>query len=357
MGHIMPMPDMSEWPMNCDLERQIMPPPYVIGIGRPKKARTRGADEEVNPNKQIRLCFKCKQPGHNTKTCKGLPTAKKDKYGKKSQEETQGSQASAPVLEEALESTEASQASSSKAAKRVCSKCNHPGHNTKTCKDEALKSTQASQVSAPIPEEALESTQSASSKVAQKVCSKCNQPGHNAKTCKSKQYVESTSEGPAPTEASKAKSSTKSKMSVTKSTTEAAPKSSLQASQASSSTPQSTAQPATLTFGPPRAPEQKAHIWYFLSKQLGKSSTSMLEAAELTFTDGGTVRAPIATKRPRPHGSGSTPFKPAGPASQPWVPPGQVGDATFKATKKILPPLAPDPLPTSRKKFQVVRPK
>ncbi|KAF9605257.1 hypothetical protein IFM89_015149 [Coptis chinensis] len=77
MGHIMPMPDMSEWPMNCDLERQIMPPPYVRGIGRPKKARTRGADEEVNPNKQIGLCSKCKQPGHNSKTCKGLPAAKR----------------------------------------------------------------------------------------------------------------------------------------------------------------------------------------------------------------------------------------------------------------------------------------
>ncbi|KAF9599083.1 hypothetical protein IFM89_033690 [Coptis chinensis] len=91
MGHIMPMPDMSKWPMNCDLERQIMPPPYVRGIGRPKKARTRGADEEVNPNKQIRLCSKCKQPGHNAKTCKGLPATKKDKHGKKSQEETQAS--------------------------------------------------------------------------------------------------------------------------------------------------------------------------------------------------------------------------------------------------------------------------
>ncbi|KAF9611997.1 hypothetical protein IFM89_037280 [Coptis chinensis] len=237
MGHIMPMPDMSEWPMNCDLERQIMPPPYVRGIGRPKKARTRGVDEEVNPNKQIKLCSKCKQPGHNAKTYKGLPTTKKDKHGKKSQEETQASQASAPVP------------------------------------DEAKKSTQASQVSAPVPEEALESTQSASSKAAQ------------------------------------------------------------------------------------RAPEQRHTFGDFLSKQSGKSSTSVLEAAELTFTAGGTVRAPVATKRPRPHGPGSTPFMPAGPTYQPWVPPGQVGDAPFKATKKILPPLAPGPLPTSRKKFQVVRPK
>ncbi|KAF9595065.1 hypothetical protein IFM89_036524 [Coptis chinensis] len=223
MGHIMPMPDMSEWPMNC--------------------------------------------------TCKGLPAAKKDKHGKKSQEETQASQASAPIPDEALESTEASQASSptqassSKAAKRVCSKCNHPGHNAKTCKglptakkdkhdkksqketqasqdsapvsDEAKKSTQGSQVSAPVPEEALESTQSASSKAAQRV-------------------------------------------------------------------------------------------WQ-----------------------------PIATKGPRPHGPGSTSFmpKPDPKSLKFWVPPGQVGDALFKATKKILPPLAPGPLPTSRKKFQVVRPK
>ncbi|KAF9620619.1 hypothetical protein IFM89_013645 [Coptis chinensis] len=271
-----------------------------------QKARTRGADEEVNPNKQIRLCSKCKQPGHNAKTCKGLPAAKKDKHGKKSQEETQ---ASAPVPDEALESTEASQASSptqassSKAAKRVCSKCNHPGHNTKTCK--GLPTTKKDK--------------------------------HGKKS----QEKTQASQASAPTEASKAKS-------ATKSTTEAAPKSSFQASQASSETPQSTAQPATLTFGPPRvrrsktaqaqvfkAPEQRHTFGDFLSKQPGKSSTSVLEAAELTFTAGGTVRAPIVTKRPRPHGPGSTPFMPAGPASQPWVPPGRVGDAPFKATKKI----------------------
>ncbi|KAF9587346.1 hypothetical protein IFM89_001336, partial [Coptis chinensis] len=233
---------------------------------------------------------------HNAKTCKGLPAAKKDKHEKKSQEETQASQASAPVPDEALESIESSQTSSP--------------------------------------------TQASSSKGAKRVCSKCNHPGHNAKTC----------QGTAPTEASKAKS-------ATKSTIEIALKSSLQASQASSETPQSTAQPATLTFGPPRAPEQRHTFGDFLSKRSGKSSTSVLEAAELTYTTGGTVRAPIATKRPTPHGPGSTPFMLAGPASQPWVPPRQVGDAPFKATKKILPILAPGPLPTSRKKFQVVRPK
>ncbi|KAF9625835.1 hypothetical protein IFM89_027433 [Coptis chinensis] len=223
MGHIMPMLDMCEWPMNCDLERQIMPPPYVRGIGRPKKARTRGADEEVNPNKQIRLCSKCKQPRHNAKTCKGLPAAKKDKHGKKSQEETQ---ASAPVPDEALESTEASsptQASSSKAAKRKDKHGKKSQEKTQASQasapvpDEAKKSTQASQVSAPIPEEALESTQSKSPKATQ------------------------------------------------------------------------------------RAPEQRHTFGDILSKQPGKSSTSVFEAAELTFTTGGTVRAPIATKRPRPH--------------------------------------------------------
>ncbi|KAF9620997.1 hypothetical protein IFM89_015819 [Coptis chinensis] len=170
MGHIMPMPDMSEWPMNCDTMPRL--------------------------------------------ACKGLLAAKKDKHGKKSQEETQ---ASAPVPDEALESTEASQASS-------------------------------------------------------------------------------------PTQASSSKA----------------------AKRASSETPQSTAQPATLTFGPPRvrrsktaqaqvfkAPEQRHTFGDFLSKQPGKSSTSVLEAPELTFTAGGTVRAPIVTKRPKPHGPGSTPFMPA----------------------------------------------
>ncbi|KAF9597735.1 hypothetical protein IFM89_021222 [Coptis chinensis] len=67
-----------------DIERQIMPLSYVSGIGRPKKARTRGEVVEVNPNKKIRFCCKCKQPGHNAKTCKSLPTTKKDKHVKES---------------------------------------------------------------------------------------------------------------------------------------------------------------------------------------------------------------------------------------------------------------------------------
>ncbi|KAF9600646.1 hypothetical protein IFM89_011229 [Coptis chinensis] len=222
-----------------------------------------------------------KRQGLEEQMKKLIPTSKSDFVLNANNQDTMPR-----LVKEALESTEASQTSSltqalsSKAAKRVCFKCNHPGHNAKTCKGlptakkdkhkhgkKSQEETQTSQASAPVPDEAKKSTQAS------------------------------------------------------------------------------------------QAPEQRHTFGDFLSKQSGKSSTSVLEAAELTFTAGGTVRAPIATKRPRPHGPGSTPFMPTGPASQPWVPPGQVGDAAFKATKKILPPLAPSPLPTSRKKFQVVRPK
>ncbi|KAF9611521.1 hypothetical protein IFM89_032567 [Coptis chinensis] len=256
MGHIMPMPNMSDWPVNCDLDRQIMPPPHLRGIGMPKKARTRGEDEEVNPKKKRRICSKCKQPRHNAKT-----------YS------TQVSQASAP----APYSTQTSQASSSKAAKRVCSKCKQPGHNVKTCKAKPKPNSKP-----PIS----------------------TKPKLNSKS--------PTSTKP------------NSKVSATKSNAESTPKSNLQTS--SSSTPQPATEPATLTFGPPRvtrsttakkikAPEQRHTFGNFLAKQSTKSSTSVLVAPQVAFTDGGTVKAPIETKRPRPHGLGSTPFKPPGLAS------------------------------------------
>ncbi|KAF9601863.1 hypothetical protein IFM89_023628 [Coptis chinensis] len=276
MGHIMPMPDMSEWPMNCDLERQIMPPPYVRGIGRPKKARTRGADEEVNPNKQIRLCSKCKQPEHNAKTCKGLPAAKKDKHGKKSQEETQASACS----DEALESIK------------------HHKHHL------LLKHHH------------------------QKQRKRKDKHGKNLKR-KLKHHKLQTNQ------ASKAKSATKSTIGDSK----------IKFSSISGfiETPQST------KF-------RQLDFWTTKSKKI-KTAQAQVLSGRANIYHFGNRRAPIVTKRPRPHGPGSTPFMPAGPASQPWVPPRRVGDAPFKATKKILPPLAPGPLPTSRKKFQVVRPK
>ncbi|KAF9623659.1 hypothetical protein IFM89_003691 [Coptis chinensis] len=202
MGHIMLlMLDMSDWPVNCDLDRQIMSSPHFRGIGRPKKARTIGKDEEVNPKKKMRICSKCKQPGHNAKTCKGLPAAKKEC--------------------EELAPTKASKESSA----------------ASTLEPPTLKAN--------------------------------------------------------------------SKVFATKSNAVAAPKSTLSSS---SSTPQPAAETTTLIFEPTRAPEQRHTFGDFLAKQLAKSSTSVLAAAQVAFTDGGTVRAPIATKRPRP-------FKLPGPAS------------------------------------------
>ncbi|KAF9611043.1 hypothetical protein IFM89_026394 [Coptis chinensis] len=212
-------------PVLCDqdLDRQIMPPPHFRGIGRPKKARTRGKDEEVRPKKKMKICSKCKQPGHNAKTCKCLPAAKKGKNVNESPEETQASQASTP----APDSTQASQTSTP-----------------------APDSTQASQTSALAPD-------SIPTSQAKRVCSKCKQPRHNVKTCKGKQPLECKES--APTEALKESSAAStpepptpkpnSKVSATKSNAKAAPKST---PSSSSSTPQPAAEPATLTFEPTR---------------------------------------------------------------------------------------------------------
>ncbi|KAF9590606.1 hypothetical protein IFM89_035924, partial [Coptis chinensis] len=58
------------------IQTNMFPPPYVRGIGRPKKNRRRDEDEGLKPNKKKRKCSKCKVEGHNAKTCKGLAAEK-----------------------------------------------------------------------------------------------------------------------------------------------------------------------------------------------------------------------------------------------------------------------------------------
>ncbi|KAF9596723.1 hypothetical protein IFM89_012922 [Coptis chinensis] len=95
MGHIKPMPDPKDWP-KPDPNKYVFPPPYVRGIGRPKKNRRRDEDEGLKPNKKKRKCSKCKVDGHNAKTCKGLAVEKNGRAkGKKKDRQAAPSQASA----------------------------------------------------------------------------------------------------------------------------------------------------------------------------------------------------------------------------------------------------------------------
>ncbi|XP_057467040.1 uncharacterized protein LOC130756520 [Actinidia eriantha] len=75
---ITPIPDQTMWVQtNYD---QIMPPHLRKRAGRPKKNRKKAEDEQKNP---IRVrkhytslrCGKCKEVGHNSRTCNGLSTS------------------------------------------------------------------------------------------------------------------------------------------------------------------------------------------------------------------------------------------------------------------------------------------
>ncbi|KAL2894180.1 Disease resistance protein RPP13 [Bienertia sinuspersici] len=99
--HIHPMPDSSYWP---DFALPIIQPPSIKrSAGRPKKQRRRGRFEKKKGKRNSTLkCAKCKQVGHNTRTCKGGATAKQ-RYS------------AAPTPSQA---SQPSQASSSKGRKR-----------------------------------------------------------------------------------------------------------------------------------------------------------------------------------------------------------------------------------------------
>lgn len=67
------MPDPDDWP-RIDTDEVILPPLMRSRPGRPKKARRRGADEEVQPYKVSRArydvkCGNCGVVGHNFRTC------------------------------------------------------------------------------------------------------------------------------------------------------------------------------------------------------------------------------------------------------------------------------------------------
>lgn len=77
---IMPVTGVSTWPKSA-CPTKLLPPHHHTQVGRPKKKRKRSAFEKkdtpvVHPGRLSRAgktvtCAKCKQKGHNSKTCKG----------------------------------------------------------------------------------------------------------------------------------------------------------------------------------------------------------------------------------------------------------------------------------------------
>lgn len=60
---------------------------------------------------------------------------------------------------------------------RVCSKCNKPGHNARTCAQFTRKNTVITNI---VPQVTVDAEKG------KKTCSICNQKGHNARSCKNK---------------------------------------------------------------------------------------------------------------------------------------------------------------------------
>ncbi|KAL2925270.1 5'-3' exoribonuclease 2 [Bienertia sinuspersici] len=59
---------------------KIKPPPLKRGLGRPATVRKRGKDEPKKGKRNSTVkCSKCNHLGHNLRTCKGVPTAKQKK--------------------------------------------------------------------------------------------------------------------------------------------------------------------------------------------------------------------------------------------------------------------------------------
>lgn len=73
-GNILPIPDQEQWPVMEDVPK-LMPPTMKRGIGRPSRNRRREQGEQQKGKRSTTVqCKKCKQFGHNSKTCKGGAT-------------------------------------------------------------------------------------------------------------------------------------------------------------------------------------------------------------------------------------------------------------------------------------------
>ncbi|XP_056695452.1 uncharacterized protein [Spinacia oleracea] len=76
--HIHPMPDPTQWP-SFDLPI-ILPPPMKRASGRPPNLRKRGKHDPKRGKRNSTVrCGKCKEVGHNARTCRGGATAKQKK--------------------------------------------------------------------------------------------------------------------------------------------------------------------------------------------------------------------------------------------------------------------------------------
>ncbi|XP_010695391.2 uncharacterized protein LOC104908037 [Beta vulgaris subsp. vulgaris] len=77
-SHIHPMPNSSQWP---EFELPVIhPPPFKRCAGRPAKQRRRGPNEKKKGKRSSTIkCGKCKEVGHNSRTCKGGATQKQRK--------------------------------------------------------------------------------------------------------------------------------------------------------------------------------------------------------------------------------------------------------------------------------------
>ncbi|XP_055960222.1 uncharacterized protein LOC130014995 [Mercurialis annua] len=69
-GIVYPMPSQNNWDLPANVESmEVLPPIGKIPAGRPKKRRIPGPHEPIKTNQ----CGRCKEKGHNKKTCRNIP--------------------------------------------------------------------------------------------------------------------------------------------------------------------------------------------------------------------------------------------------------------------------------------------
>ncbi|KAK1409653.1 hypothetical protein QVD17_36182 [Tagetes erecta] len=153
---IVPICGVELWtPSNCPTT--LLPPKHHIQVGRPKKKRRKTQDEmmskvplegKLTRYGHMKHCSKCKNAGHNSRSCKGQGGQGDGFSGKGGQGhwnggqahgfggQGQGTQTTQPTTQNAPQATQATQATQGSQTRygQRCSKCKGQGHNARSCK-------------------------------------------------------------------------------------------------------------------------------------------------------------------------------------------------------------------------------
>lgn len=189
-----------KWTMDISLVNTVDDRGYVYVFaggpleGAANAAPLRRADGEVDGrSKGVRKCGRCGEHGHNARTCRGTPKpveaapvatpsgvapppkVEAPKAPVAPVEPRPAARGDAPTPRPMTERRPEMRASMAVPGKKVCSKCNTPGHNARTCGRVVTAMASAARSAAPAP---------VGKTGRLNTCGKCGGKGHNARTCK-----------------------------------------------------------------------------------------------------------------------------------------------------------------------------